>query len=737
MPKPFAVLLRNKAIGFSTKEKKYFVFLRRDHNVNTTIALLSIGLLGTSVAGACAGSSKILYSFDSENPPTEMIERDTEAKIIARDNKKVLKVKFHTVDWPALLFNSGGKPWDWSAYTGIEMDIYNPAQDAVMFGVRVDNTGANGTDFCNTGYAIAQANQWTHLKLRFITGQPERFWGMRGVPGRGPLGQGKPIDTSKVTEFQVFLPMPQVERTLLIDSISLFSNDGVSEENIKLPFVDKFGQYVHAEWPGKLHSESEFASRQEQEEKKMAATPQVPGFDKYGGWADGPKLNATGWFRTEKVDGKWSLVTPEGHVFFSLGVDCITVSEQTFVEKREPWFAWLPDANDTRFKDCYGSVSGAHSWAEPVSGKGRTFNFNEANLIRKYGDDWKSKWMDTAIDRLKYWGFNTIGNWSNWDALKKDRMPYVVCAGVAGDFRRIEGGGGYWGKMCDVYDPKFAEAAESCIQPTAEKYAADSMCIGYFVDNELSWDAVEKGTLASPVDQPCRIAQIDMLKSKYASLDDLNKAWDTKAASWDDLRAPDKPNDACQKDLDEFTYAFARKYYETVKSVLRKYAPNQLDLGSRFATAPKMAVKACADVVDVVSVNLYTQDVDSSICGAVNSLDKPVIIGEFHFGALDRGMFHPGLVQTKDQADRAQHYAHYVESALDCAAIVGCHWFQYVDEPITGRWFDGENYNIGFVDVTDTPYPEMVEMARKINPGIYNRRYGNRNAKKRLNQKLQ
>jgi len=51
--------------------------------------------------------------------------------------------------------------------------------------------------------------------------------------------------------------------------------------------------------------------------------------------------------------------------------------------------------------------------------------------------------------------------------------------------------------------------------------------------------------------------------------------------------------------------------------------------------------------------------------------------------------------------------------------FVGCHWFQYNDQPLTGRWFDGENYNIGFVTVTDTPYPEMVEAAREIHGMAY------------------
>jgi len=47
-----------------------------------------------------------------------------------------------------------------------------------------------------------------------------------------------------------------------------------------------------------------------------------------------------------------------------------------------------------------------------------------------------------------------------------------------------------------------------------------------------------------------------------------------------------------------------------------------------------------------------------------------------------------------------------------------------VDEPLTGRAYDGENYNIGFLTVTDTPYPELVAAARAIYRQAYRQRSG-------------
>ena len=48
----------------------------------------------------------------------------------------------------------------------------------------------------------------------------------------------------------------------------------------------------------------------------------------------GPKLRATGFFRAEKVGGKWWLVDPEGHLFFSLGVTCVYLEDKVRAAQR-------------------------------------------------------------------------------------------------------------------------------------------------------------------------------------------------------------------------------------------------------------------------------------------------------------------------------------------------------------------------------------------------------------------
>jgi hypothetical protein len=168
-------------------------------------------------------------------------------------------------------------------------------------------------------------------------------------------------------------------------------------------------------------------------------------------------------------------------------------------------------------------------------------------------------------------------------------------------------------------------------------------------------------------------------------------------------------------------------YYRTVSEVMKRVAPDKLYLGSRIHSqnarfgGSQEVVAAAAKYCDVVSINRYR--FSPSDLRIPEGAGKPIIIGEFHFGALDRGMLHPGLRAVGDQEQRAQAYRHYLEEALKHPNIVGAHWFQYREQVVTGR-SDGENFQIGFVDIADRPSSELIEAARSIGERMYGLRSG-------------
>ncbi|TWT84050.1 hypothetical protein CA13_55260 [Planctomycetes bacterium CA13] len=88
-----------------------------------------------------------------------------------------------------------------------------------------------------------------------------------------------------------------------------------SEQQLRsefFPFVDRYGQYMHGTWPGKTRSAGAIAAQHQAELVDLDAHPGPVDWDRYGGWAAGKKLEATGHFRTEKYRWKWWLVDPEG-----------------------------------------------------------------------------------------------------------------------------------------------------------------------------------------------------------------------------------------------------------------------------------------------------------------------------------------------------------------------------------------------------------------------------------------
>jgi hypothetical protein len=60
----------------------------------------------------------------------------------------------------------------------------------------------------------------------------------------------------------------------------------------------------------------------------------------------------------------------------------------------------------------------------------------------------------------------------------------------------------------------------------------------------------------------------------------------------------------------------------------------------------------------------------------------------------------------------------YVENAAVLPWCVGVHYFTLYDQSALGR-FDGENYNIGFLDVCHQPYEPLVNAARQTHARLY------------------
>ena len=104
----------------------------------------------------------------------------------------------------------------------------------------------------------------------------------------------------------------------------------------------------------------------------------------------------------------------------------------------------------------------------------------------------------------------------------QQKTPYVGSIWVRGT-RKIEGSSGYQGKFHDVFDKDFETRVKEAVE--SQKFGAnDPWCIGYFVDNEMSWGAagsLSLATLSSPADQPAKVTFVNDLKAKYKAVSEL------------------------------------------------------------------------------------------------------------------------------------------------------------------------------------------------------------------------
>jgi hypothetical protein len=296
----------------------------------------------------------------------------------------------------------GDLPPDWSPYQYLVLEMR--ASSPQRFELRL-HTGAGTWKLRVHPFAGA----WTRVAvpLRLFQRPAQDGFDLASVHNRSfpacflnLTGAHGPLDA--VEAVSVAMDHPIGQPTLEIRSLAL-ADEAPDEAVIEpKPLVDEFGQWIPADWPGKARTLEEL-QREWAREGETLPSPDF-GYSRYGGFADA-RTEATGFFRVAEIEGRWWLVDPDGHRFFSTGADCMGAWNGTPTRGRDGVFAALPPAEFSR-----SEMASFYTW----------------NLVRRFGPDWRARWADQTFRRMDAWGLNTNGNWSDpalWDA---GRKPYVV-----------------------------------------------------------------------------------------------------------------------------------------------------------------------------------------------------------------------------------------------------------------------------------------------------------------------
>ncbi len=359
-----------------------------------------------------------------------------------------------------------------------------------------------------------------------------------------------------------------------------------------------------------------------------------------------------------------------------------------------------------------------------------------ADAVKKAGLDRKA-WCRQTIDRLTGWGFNTLGTscdtWLNdtqafWRTemmaisawMQKEGEEYVIHVNKKSPC----------GPVANVFHPRFAEICDRAAKASSRFRTAPKF-LGYFLDNELNWWG--RGNWWE-----CRLLD--------AVLEQLPLTHTARLEAERILREhPDR-----QVARRVFTERLARIYFSTIRKAIRKYDPDHLILGCRFAGvagAPNQVWRICGEECDVVSLNCYpTADVQKgtlSLFVAEGFLPpgyrktaqwtpvpmevmlkqrhdvsrKPLLITEWSFRGGDIGVPHAESngQELPTQRERAQAIRLFLTAMDKLDYVTGHLFYKWCDERYLAK--DGktvETLNWGVVSMEDEPHALVSETFRSF-----------------------
>ncbi len=408
-------------------------------------------------------------------------------------------------------------------------------------------------------------------------------------------------------------------------------------------------------------------------------------------------------FYTEKLGKIWWTFTPKGNAFFAVGAD---------------------------------HVSYKGHWCQKLG-----YSPYNRNVEAKYGDE--EGWAQSALQRLKDWNFNLLTAGHSL-SLRYRGIPHT-------EFLSL--GAGYaakddivpkttWTGFPNVFDPGFEEYCDKVCASRCRRNAEDPWLFGYFIDNELEWygksrreSGLFEEAMKKPANHSAKRALMQFLQARYKKIADFNSVWGTSFGNFEDLadvtQPPMSAHQRAVADQRAFVRLVAERYFAVTTAAIRKYDPNHLILGCRFAGRAPDIWDICGKYCDIVTVNYYGRvnleteeagDVEAKLAEWHKASAKPLMLTEWSFPALDSGLpcLHGAGQRFDTQAQKTRAFDIYQRAFFRLPFMVGSDYFMWADEPALGisDTFP-EDSNYGLVNENDEPYAELTAKARALNPQVF------------------
>jgi hypothetical protein len=439
------------------------------------------------------------------------------------------------------------------------------------------------------------------------------------------------------------------------------------------------------------------AEQQEQKQEQKAFPPYA------GATWQAVRSRPSGFFRVEQIEGRWWLIDPDGRGFFALGTDHANYNVH---------------------------------WCEKLG-----YAPYSRNVAQKYGSE--EAWAAETARRLKSWGFNCVAA-NHSPSLRHRGLAHMEILGLGQGFAGVSDIAPqvHWTGFPNVFHPEFAAYCEKQARLRCEEFKGDPWFIGYMIDNELEWYGKSRAewglfddAFKKPREHAAKQALVDFLRTRRRNIASFNRAWGTAFLGFDEMldatEPPPADKPAARKDMMEFVRLTAERYFAVTTQAIRKYDPDHLILGCRFAGRPPGIWDIAGRYCDVVTVNCYRWadlergvivDFERDLREWYAKAKRPLMITEWSFPALDSGLpCRHGAGQRFDtQEQRAKAFTIFQSLLLRLPFMVGSDFFMWVDEPALGisSTFP-EDSNYGLVNEKDEPYQILTRAAAKLHAAAH------------------
>jgi hypothetical protein len=431
-------------------------------------------------------------------------------------------------------------------------------------------------------------------------------------------------------------------------------------------------------------------------------------------------FNATGFYRVEQDSDRWWIIDPEGLPTWAFAIagtrgrqpskkNNHSLSPSSFLSKYDTTVAQINEKLYNLFIDSLGFNSFA-GWSANEYGQisGKRFNSGKPYMPMTW-----VLGLSSASDNPEVFAQDRDGNLLN-------RTGHEVV---------------------DPYNPEWRKKAREKAERLIAVYKDEPWFLGWFVDNEMSFDELYKFIWAEYSSKEF----IKSLQKKYITIDNLNQTWTSSFGEYmyktfdeilKDKPEPKEWDDPLWTDFASFERQMLGEYIHFTYNLIKELDPNHLVISNRINLGPMPAIHRTIDLwgkYDIVCMNIYPDNNKIGFNpGELEIMKKlhegtgrPIIIGEWSIPSIDSGLYEFGTDPygrpldwswpqvLKTQNERGEAYEACIKQLASLDFMIGAGWFITYDVDTPER-----RANRGILNNNNELYRELTNSMRKAHNEI-------------------